>query len=120
MYRVDKHWERFIEVSLEQFRTNDEASGCAFIDAHHYQHTDVGYNLSHKVDVEDLVPIRLSISLLVCFWFLYRWDVEVREALSPRLANCRCNRARPRPKSRSQYRLHRSLNPAATKSNILP
>ena len=68
MYRVDKHWESFIEVSLEQFWTNDEASGCAFIDAHHYQHTEVGYEvgyyLLHEVDVE--VPIGLSTSMSVC------------------------------------------------------
>ena len=34
------HWECFAEVPLKPFRTNfnDEVPGCAFIDAHHYQH----------------------------------------------------------------------------------
>ena len=112
---VNEHWESFIKVSLKQFRTNDEASGCAFIDAHHYQHTKVGYYLLHEFDVE--VPIRLVISLLVCYWFLYRWIVEVTETLLPRLANCRCNRARP--KNGSLYRLHRSLNSVVIKSSTL-
>ena len=83
VYRVDKHWESVIKVSLKQCRAYyDDASGCtcACVDSRHYsyQHTEVGYNLSHKVDVE--VPIRLRISLLPSSF--YRLETHRKEPQS--------------------------------------
>ena len=65
VHRVGLYWESFIKISLKQFRTYDEASGITFVDAHHYQHTEVGYNSCHEVDVE--VPIGCRCSLSVSF-----------------------------------------------------
>ena len=63
VYKVGLYWESFIKISLKQFRTYDEASGVTFIDAHHYQHTEVGYNLCHEVDVEVPIGRRCSLSV---------------------------------------------------------
>ena len=54
MYWVLLYWESFIKVLFEELGTqcHAEASGGALVDAHHYQHTEVGNNFVHKVDAE--------------------------------------------------------------------
>ena len=99
VYRVGLYSESFIKISLKQFRTYDEASGNTFVDAHHYQHTEVGYNSCHEVDVE--VPIGCRCSLSVSFRVSNRGYEEVWEAFHPRLANRFSDSARP--KGRGQH-----------------
>ena len=53
MYWVSFYWESFIEVSFKELGTHDEASGGALVDAHHYQHTEVGNVFVQKVDAEN-------------------------------------------------------------------
>ena len=55
MYWVLLDWESLIKVSFKEVATYDEASGGALVDAHHYQHTEVGDRFVHKVDAK--VPI---------------------------------------------------------------
>ena len=85
VYRVGLYWESFIKISLEQSRAYDEASGGTFVNAHHYQHTEVGYNSCHEVDVK--VPIGSRCSLSVSDRVSNRGYEEVWEAFLPRLAN---------------------------------
>ena len=88
VYRVGLYWESFIKISLEQSRAYDEASGGTFVNAHHYQHTEVGYNSCHELDVK--VPIGSRCSLSVSDRVSNRGYEEVWEAFLPQLAN-RCS-----------------------------
>ena len=55
MYWVSLYWESLIKVSFKEVGTHTEASGGlgALVDAHHYQHTEVGNNFAHKVDAKE-------------------------------------------------------------------
>ena len=68
----------------------DEASGVTFVNAHHYQHTKIGYNSCHTVGVE--APIRLGCSLSVGVIVgmkksgrLFRHNRRIAEAIEPGL-----------------------------------